>query len=230
MSALSRACAARAEAMPAPSPRPRNRGRVATPAISLTSVPSRSTGWWEPTATGSPFSTATISTVRPVAMRSRSTAVRVPASGSPAARAGAPPARVPADDCRRGVAERDHGDLLVARQLGIVGPDDVEPDAGRAGPGRPDRRPRAAVVPRSPGPRPAPRLRCRASARGSTPAQEAARRSTAAATAVRTSSALTRLRPRRAGAPGRASPGSPSGTSRAPTVSIRASGSGAAAK
>jgi hypothetical protein len=49
---------------------------VATPAISVTSAPSTSTGWWVPTATGSPSSTATIMTVRPVAIRSRSTAVR----------------------------------------------------------------------------------------------------------------------------------------------------------
>ena len=80
MSAVSLACATRAVAMPAPSPRPRSRGWVATPTTSLTSVPSTSIGWCDPTATGSPFSTATIITVRPEPIRSRSAAVR--ASGA----------------------------------------------------------------------------------------------------------------------------------------------------
>ena len=80
MSAVSVACATSAEVMPAPSPRPRSRGSVATPTTSLTSVPSTSTGWCDPTATGSPSSTATIITVRPDAIRSRRAAVRARAS------------------------------------------------------------------------------------------------------------------------------------------------------
>ena len=125
-SAVSVACATSAEVMPAPSPRPRSRGSVATPTTSLTSVPSTSTGWCEPTATGSPFSTATIITVRPV--------------GDPLAQDGRrapwPPASCPAGtsaDVRgaAGVGEGGRRDPLVARQLGVVGADDVEPDARR---------------------------------------------------------------------------------------------------
>ena len=88
-------------------------------------MPSTSTGWCEPTATGSPFSTATIITVRPVAIRSRSAAVAAARLGRGVQR------RLPDVGTAARVGEGDRGHPLVARQLGVVGADDVEPDPGR---------------------------------------------------------------------------------------------------
>ncbi len=216
-----------------PGPRPARRpvrGPAAAagwrhPTTSLTSSPSTSTGWCEPTATGHPRSTATIITVRPAAIRSRSDgrAGRAPRATGPA---GASPTSARPPGCAKAIAAT----RWYSRQLGVVGAHEVEPHPGREQQldrvGRHQQRQLVHRQPRSAGGRRrAPGERSQHPLQRHRQARLLLQRH-GGPDVVRGDPAAAGTRTRRVAA----RPESPTGTSRAPTASIRASGSGAAAK